>query len=113
MLRAGTCFALAVQVADAAAADFRMLGMAADVFAHVPAALALGVRQGRIRASLRRCRTSSVVFEQMKTKRRSSPSEARMLVLFAAQCMRTSACSEEPILPAMRSSSSARMTSAR
>ena len=46
-LCAGAGFAIAIQVADAAPADFRVRRIGADILAHVPAALAFGVGERR------------------------------------------------------------------
>ena len=45
MLRAGTCFTFAMEVAHATAAEVRMFGIGAHVLAHVPASLAFGMTE--------------------------------------------------------------------
>jgi hypothetical protein len=99
MLREGTGFALAIQVVDTAAAEAGVLGVGADVGAHVPAALALGVRQ-------RAAHRNSSLASRMTVRLRADEDKAQVVaerseqfVLFAVAVQFTAACSDEPMRP--------------
>ena len=101
MIRPPARFARAEQVVGAAAADRRVLGVAADVVAPVPAALALDRARG-VTATAERIASASFTAEVMVTKRRSSPSAASRAWSAAGAVMVRLACSEEPTWPPAR-----------